>query len=197
MAALAAGRALRQRREGTPMTRMIALLRAVNVGKRRLPMAELRSIAGELGFEDAQTYVASGNLVFTAGDHDAEDAATRIEAAISARYGWTSEAILRTAAQWSSYAEGSPFADAERDRAKMVHLLLSRRPPALDAAARLAERCSGGERVLATADAIWIDFAEGVGRSKLTPAFIDKCVGSPATARNWNTVLQLHAMAQR
>jgi uncharacterized protein (DUF1697 family) len=175
---------------------MIALLRAVNVGKRRLPMAELRALAGEVGFEDARTYVASGNLVFTTGIHDPEVAAARLEEAIAARYGWVSEAILRTGARWSDYAAGSPFPDAEQDRAKMLHLLLSRRPPAPDAADRLTERCTGGERIVAQGDAIWIDFAAGVGSSKLTPAFIDKCVGSPATARNWNTVLQLDAIAR-
>jgi uncharacterized protein (DUF1697 family) len=196
MAALAAHRTARQRRENEPMTRMIALLRAINVGKRQLPMAELRMLAADLGFQDAQTYVASGNLVFTAGIHDPEAAATRLEQAIAARYGWTSEAILRTTARWATYAAGSPFANAERDRAKMLHLLLSRRPPASDAAARIAERCAPGERVAAEGDAIWIDFAGGVGRSRLTPAFIDKCVGSPTTARNWNTVLQLDAMAR-
>jgi uncharacterized protein (DUF1697 family) len=178
------------------MTRMIALLRAVNVGKRRLPMAELRAIAGDLGFEDARTYVASGNLVFTAGLSDAEAAAARLEEAITSRYGWTSEAILRSAEQWGVYASGSPFPDAEQDRAKMLHLLLSRRLPASDAVERLKERCATGERIAMQGDAIWIDFADGVGSSKLTPTFIDKCVGSPATARNWNTVLQLDAMTR-
>jgi uncharacterized protein (DUF1697 family) len=174
---------------------MIALLRAVNVGKRRLPMAELRALAGELGFADAQTYVASGNLVFTDAGHDPEAAAARLEAAIEERYGWKSEAFLRSAAAWSSYAAGSPFGTAEQERPKMLHLLLSKRPPRPEAAALIAERCAPGERVAAVGDAIWIDFAGGVGPSKLTPAFIDRCVGSPATARNWNTVLQLDAMA--
>jgi len=194
MAALAAGRTARQRREDEPMTRMIALLRAVNVGKRRLAMAELREVAADFGFLDARTYLASGNLVFSAGEHDPEIAAQHLEAAITARFGWTSEAILRTDPQWAIYAAGSPFAEAEQDRAKMLHLLLSKRLPAPDAVARLAERCTAGEQVARRGDAIWIDFAAGVGQSKLTPAFIDKCIGSPTTARNWNTVLQLDAM---
>jgi len=178
------------------MTRMVALLRAVNVGKRRLPMAELRAIAETLGFAEAQTHVASGNLVFAAAGREPGWAAARLEAAIEARYGWRSEAILRTAAEWTGYAAGSPFSDAERDRPRLLHLLLSRRPPAPGAAARIAERAGAGERVAAAGDAIWIDYAGGVARSKLTPAFIDKCIGSPATARNWNTVLRLDAMVR-
>lgn len=178
------------------MTRMIALLRAVNVGKRRLPMAELRALAADLGFADAQTYVASGNLVFTAGEHDADVAATRLEKAIADRYGWKSEAVLRTAAQWAHYAAGSPFPDAEAERAKALHLVLGKKTPHRDAVERLRERAGPGERIAARHDAIWIDFASGVARSKLTPAFIDKCIGSPATGRNWNSVLKLDAMVR-
>jgi uncharacterized protein (DUF1697 family) len=45
----------------------IALLRAVNVGGRgKLPMVELKAMAEELGFANARTYIASGNLLFDA-----------------------------------------------------------------------------------------------------------------------------------
>ena len=46
----------------------IALLRAVNVGGTgKLPMAELKAMAEELGFKAVRTYIASGNLLFDAG----------------------------------------------------------------------------------------------------------------------------------
>ena len=48
------------------MGRMVALLRAVNVGGRKLPMAELRALCAELGWDDVATYIQSGNIVFTA-----------------------------------------------------------------------------------------------------------------------------------
>ena len=58
------------------MGRMVALLRAVNVGGRKLPMAELRALCAGLGWSDVATYIQSGNLVFTApGKPDAIEAA--------------------------------------------------------------------------------------------------------------------------
>ena len=177
------------------MTRMIALLRAVNVGNRRLPMAGLRDLAAELGFTEARTYVASGNLVFAAAGHDPSVAAARIEAAITRRYGFKSEVVLRTAAQWAKYAEGSPFPEAEKERSRALHLVVSVKPPAADAVERLQARASVNERIAVKGGAVWIDFAGGLAQSKLTTALLDKCIGSPATARNWNTVLTLHEMA--
>ncbi|HET9956116.1 MAG TPA: DUF1697 domain-containing protein, partial [Polyangiaceae bacterium] len=48
------------------MTRYALLLRGVNVGtKNSLPMAELRSMLTKLGCADVQTYVQSGNAVFS------------------------------------------------------------------------------------------------------------------------------------
>jgi len=42
--------------------------------------------------------------------------------------------------------------------------------------------------------AMWIHYPEGAGTSKLTPSLIDRAIGSPGTARNWNTVLKLEEM---
>ena len=63
-----------------------------------------------------------------------------------------------------------------------------------DAARLLQPYCAGGERVAVRGDALWIDYASGVARSKLTPAVLDRAVGSPVTARNWNTVQALARM---
>ncbi|ATE63216.1 DUF1697 domain-containing protein [Rhizorhabdus dicambivorans] len=174
------------------MEKTIVLLRAVNVGGRKLPMAELRDLCRADGFDDVQTYIQSGNLVLTA--KSAADAEKRIEALIAKHFGFTSEAIARTARQWAAYAKGSPFADAD-ERANRVHLGLAKEPLNRDVAQKLAERAALGEIIEVRGDALWIDFREGVGESKLLPAFINKCAGSPVTMRNWRTVLKLDEMA--
>ena len=68
-------------------------------------------------------------------------------------------------------------------------------PPRKESVAALRERCANGERVELAGDALWIHYPEGVGRSKLTPALIDRAAGSPVTARNLNTVRKLAEMA--
>lgn len=176
------------------MARFIALLRAVNVGGRKLPMAELRALCGELGWEEVETYIQSGNVVFRAPGKPAALEA-RLEKAISGRFGLDVPAIVRTSAQWSGYAAANPFAKAAGDEPNRLQLLVSKRPPADDAAERLMERAKAGESVKAAGGALWFHFPEGVGTSKLTPALIDKACGSPSTGRNWRTVLKLGEMA--
>jgi uncharacterized protein (DUF1697 family) len=177
------------------MARLIALLRAVNVGGRKLPMAELRTLCGELGWEDVETYIQSGNLVFSAaGKPDALEA--KLERAISGRFGLDVPVIVRTAAQWSAYAAANPFAKAAREAPNRLQLLVSKRAPNSDAADKLLARAQDGEAVKAAGGALWFHFPEGVARSKLTPALIDKACGSPSTGRNWRTVVKLEEMAE-
>lgn len=73
---------------------------------------------------------------------------------------------------------------------------LSKAPPQPDAAARLQERATRGERVRLVGDALWIHFPGGVAESRLSPALLDRLAGSPVTTRNWRTVLKLHELAR-
>ena len=147
------------------MEKIVVLLRGINVGaSRKLPMAELRAAAREAGFEDIETYIQSGNLVLTAQSAAAAEEA--IEALIAKHFKMKVEAIARTAKQWAAYARGSPFADAD-ERANRVHLGLSKKKPAAGAVDKLAEKAAHGETIVIDGDAIWVDFREGVGISKL------------------------------
>jgi uncharacterized protein (DUF1697 family) len=174
---------------------MVALLRAVNVGGRKLPMAELRALCAELGWEDVGTYIQSGNLVFTAGGKP-EVIEAELERAIEKRFGLKVPAIVRTAAQWAELARGNPFAEAARDAPSRLMLMVSKSPPAGDAAETLQARARDGEQVRRAGDALWIHYPGGAGTSRLSPAQIDRAIGTPATARNHNTVLKLEEMLE-
>ena len=78
--------------------RLVALLRGINVGgHNKIPMAGLRDLCAGLCWQDVQTYIQSGNLVFTAA---AKPAAleTDLERAILDRYGFEISVIARLAA---------------------------------------------------------------------------------------------------
>jgi uncharacterized protein (DUF1697 family) len=175
------------------MGRMIALLRAVNVGGRKLPMAELRALCGELGWTDVATYIQSGNVVFTApGEPEALE--TALEEAIAARFGFAAPVIVRTAAQWAKYPPGNPFPKAAADEPHRLMLVLSKQPPAETAEAAIQARALHGERIRRAGDALWFHYPSGQADTKLTPNLIDRAVGSPGTARNYRTVMTLLEM---
>jgi uncharacterized protein (DUF1697 family) len=176
------------------MKTFIGLLRGINVGgNNRIPMADLRALCGELGWSDVQTYIQSGNLIFSASGKPAA-LETKLQRAIETRFGFSIPIIVRSAGDWPAYIRNNPFLDACKKDPHLVMLCLSQAPPKSDATARLSERAAGGERVIHIGDALWIHFAGGVARSKISPALLDRMVGSPVTTRNWLTVLKLREL---
>jgi len=175
------------------MRRFILLLRAVNVGGRKLEMKPLREAAQANGFPDLITYIQSGNLIFSA-DGDEATVEGAIESLIEKNFGLKAIAIARTVDHFAKIAAANPFPDAIP---KLLHLCLSKKTPDPGAAELLTERAKDGEKVKLAGGELWIDFADsGVARSKLTPAAIDKAAGSTVTARNWNTVQKLIDLAR-
>lgn len=176
------------------MEKMVLLLRGINVGgHRKVPMAELRDACRAAGLSDIETYIQSGNLIFSA--KSAADAEKTIEAIVEKSFGFPVEAIARTAKIWAAYAKGSPFADAD-ERGNIVHLGLAKKPLATEGLVDvLMARARHGEEVVLDGDAIWIDFKDGVRDTKISPAALDKAAGSTVTMRNWRTVLKLAEMA--
>lgn len=178
------------------MTLWVALMRGINVGStRKLPMAELRAMCVEMGWENPETYIQSGNLIV-----DAPGGATSVrealEKGIAERFGHSRvDVIVRAAKDWKAYEQSNPFAEDTNALPKLVHLCLSRDPLKHGVAEALRERAVAGERIEVAGGALWIDFADsGVAKSKLTPAYIDKSAGSPVTARNWNSVRKISEM---
>ena len=173
--------------------RYVALLRAVNVGGAKLPMAELRELCGALGWRDVQTYIQSGNVVF---DSDEPPAALEaaLERAVEQRFGFFRPVIVRSAERWATYAAGSPFPEQERQQPNRLLIGVAKGPVAAEAAATLQARGMAGEEVRQCRDALWLWFPDGSGVSKLSPTSIDKAAGSPVTTRNWRTVCRLQEM---
>lgn len=174
------------------MQTFVALMRGINVGStRKLPMAELRALSVKIGLQRPETYIQSGNLIVDA-DIEADEVRRLLEKAIAKRFTLRVDVIVRRASQWNRYMAANPFAEDAATVPKMLHLFISRDPLKPDAAKELAQKAQAGERAAVAGGALWIDYgASGVARSKLTPLLVDKACGSPATGRNWNSVLKI------
>ncbi len=171
------------------MTDYVALLRAVNVGGRFVKMAELLALFDELGFAGARSYLQSGNVVFDGGKAERTKIAATIEAGIETRFGFRSEAILRTAAELKKLIGRNPFPDmAKADPRHLVVLFLAGVPTAADRAA-LKMQWGGPETWRLVGSDLFICYPAGIGPSKLKLK-----LKTPGTTRNWNVVNALAEM---
>jgi len=177
------------------MARSICLLRAVNVGGRKVVMSELAVMAADMGFTDVKTFLASGNLLLDAGTMSSDKLEAALEAEFQKRFGFHAEFICRTAVEWRALMDGCPFPEDAKTRGARLLVLVAQGSPAKDAVEKIEARATLGERVARHGDDIWIAFAdEGMADSKTGQAM--KALGCPVTGRNWNTVEKLAALAQ-
>ena len=171
--------------------RLVALLRGINVGgNKKVPMAELRALAVALGWSDVATYVQSGNLVFTAAVA-ADMAATQLEGALAEHFAFAVPVVVRAGIEFVRDVAACPFADGEPAQ---VHIGYSRAPLRAAMAKEIAAFATMKERVVVRGQVLWIDFAGGVGRSKLTSAVLDRVVGGVVTLRNRNSARAIVAI---
>jgi uncharacterized protein (DUF1697 family) len=158
----------------------VALLRAVNLGThKKVSMSDLRSMTSGLGFEDVQTLLQSGNLVFSASGKTA-DIERKLEAEAEKRLRLKTEFMVRTAREWDAIVAGNPFPrEAKSDPAHLVVMVCKQAPPKspkVTGVGREVLRVKGRE--------IYVVYPDGIGRSRLK-------IDVLCTGRNWNTVLKL------
>ncbi|MBT2405056.1 MULTISPECIES: DUF1697 domain-containing protein [unclassified Streptomyces] len=170
-----------------------ALLRGINVGgSRKVPMAELREVLEGLGHADVQTYLQSGNVVFSSTKKDPVALARELEAAIEAHFGFKVSCLVLDGAYLRAVADACPFPAAELEGKQLHASFFSEQPPedrfaAIDGPSYLPEEFRIGDRV------VYLYAPNGLGRSKLAEALNRPAVvkGIDVTSRNWNTVAKL------
>lgn len=158
-------------------------------------MEALRSIYESLGFQSVQTYVQSGNVVFTAKERDAAKLSGRISAAIGEAVGFSPEVMLRTGPEMRDVIARNPFAGRDGIEPNKLLVLFLHRDPGDEARARVAQLPPCPEEVVASGRELYIWFPNGMGRPKLPVAAVERALKTPSTGRNWNTVTKLADLA--
>jgi uncharacterized protein (DUF1697 family) len=105
------------------------------------------------------------------------------------------DVFLRTTAEWAEAMARNPFRkEAKEDPSRLVVVAL-KEAPAPEQWDDLGRAIPGRERVRGIGRQAYAYYPDGQGRSKFTIALIEKRLGTRGTARNWNTVTKLAALA--
>jgi uncharacterized protein (DUF1697 family) len=170
----------------------ILLFRGVG-GATQLPVARLRAALAKAGFDGVTTYINSGNAVVRSTLPREEVVATT--AAVCKKLFDFEKAIFAlTTKEWSHLIDRNPFPDAT-DPPKWLHAaVLAARPTVANVDALQQLAAPAGDRIAVVGKVAYLHTPNGFGTSKLAEKF-DKGIGVANTARNWNTVRKLMALA--
>ena len=172
-------------------TAYIVLFRGVG-GKTQLPVAPLREKLAEAGFANVATYINSGNAVLKS-PLPREEVAARIVEICARAFAFDKDVHVATRAEWRALIAANPFPQAVATPTFLHAAVLAEEPEAARIEA-LRALAAEGEGIAVVGKVAYLHTPHGFGRSKLAEKF-DKGIGVANTARNWNTVLKLDALA--
>jgi uncharacterized protein (DUF1697 family) len=176
---------------------LISMLRGVNLGSHnRIKMDALRALYESLKLQDPRTYVQSGNVIFRTKERNAPELARKIQSAIEKKLGFCPDVILRTTDEMRKAVAANPFPEKVKEEpGKVLVTFLAAEPPR-EAAAKLAELKKYPEELRVKGREMYIYFPNGAGKSKLPWSAVEKMLKVKGTARNWNSVQAMLAMAE-
>jgi uncharacterized protein (DUF1697 family) len=172
----------------------IVLLRGINLaGRNRIAMPALRDALAGAGFDDARTYLQSGNVVFSSG-LSAGKLAEDFGRLIKKQFGLDIDVVVRTRDQLAKVVELDPLGDVavdpKRYQVSFLDGKLSR-----ETVQKLEAVALDSERFVVSGREVYAWHPSGVARSKLWALLAGRGLGVTATARNWTTVTKLLELA--
>ncbi len=174
-----------------PAQKFIAFLRAINVGGHVVKMDRLRHLFEGISFDNVETFIASGNVIFDAPTDDARALEVRIESHLQTSLGYAVSTFLRTPEEMVRVMTYQPFPAAPGDSTLYIGFLAA--TPSLEVQAKVAgcrtpidELCVHGREVY------WLCHKK-FSESLFSGAKLEKALGMPTTLRNLSTVRKLAA----
>jgi uncharacterized protein (DUF1697 family) len=174
------------------MPKFVAFLRAINVGGHVVKMDQLRQLFEALGFDNVETFIASGNVIFEAKSKDTNALQRKIEKHLQQELGYEVATFLRTLEELEQVARHQPFAESEMKRpGNTLYVGFIADSPAKAASQKVEGLVTEVDYLKVTGRELYWLLRTSFSDSKLSGAILEKALGVKATIRNINTVQRI------
>lgn len=154
-------------------------------------MEDLRTLLTDVGGTDVTTILQSGSAVLVHPAPGPAELESIIEPSFAVRFGYVSEAHVRTLPELESTVLANPFPEFVTDRPNHLLVSFGKAPFDQDSIRAVQSAANGPEQLAAVGKELFVMFPDGIGPSTLPKVRgYDRLVGR-ATARNWSTTLKV------
>lgn len=173
----------------------VAFLRGINLGKRQVKMDELRKTLAGLGYPDAQTLIASGNVLLHS---DKLPDVRELESGLEKHFGFHIGIIIRSVDDLRKLIESDPFNGVEHNDDQHLFVTFASGP--------IADRLATIKPEKGVFDIPRVDddqfFIIGYRRENGRYSEFGVDIEKPfrdmiVTTRNWNTIQRMVAKADK
>jgi len=179
------------------MKTYIAILRGINVsGQKIIKMADLKVHLEELNFQNIQTYIQSGNVIFQCKSENSKSLEEKIEKKILEKYGFHVPTLVKTPAEIEYVIYNNPFLKDKNKDINRLYVTFLSRIPEQNNVEKLKTFDYNPEEYILDGKNIFGFAPNGYGNAKLNNNFFEKKLKVNATTRNWKTVDKLFELAK-
>ena len=169
--------------------RYVAFLRGINVGgHHKVPMAELRLIMEELGFEKVITLLNSGNIIFDATTEYPENLEKIVSKKLEETFNFRVPTIIRNSKSIMELFNDAPFQHEERNKDIRLYISFLRKRSQTELATPWTSSDNAYKIIEIKETAILSVLDLSVAKTPNTMENIEKMFGKDITTRNWNTI---------
>lgn len=173
------------------MKQFIALLRGINIGKIKILMKDLRQLMEDEGFQDVQTYIQTGNILFRTDLTDISALESRIEKAIHHQFGFNITVFITERQELEQVIRSQPFKELSEQEKGRIYIALYKGEMEQKLIKDMADKNFEPEIYKIAKKAIYFYSPKSFSDSVINNNFLEKSLGIRATTRNQKTIQKL------
>ena len=180
------------------MTTYISILRGINVsGQKLIKMDALKKMYENLNFENIQTYVQSGNVIFSSKEKEQKELEKIISLKIATEFGFEVPVIVLNEKTLETIIKNNPFTKDNLKDSSFLHVTFLAENPIPFNKESIIEKKQPNEEIDFTQNAVYLYCPNGYGKTKLNNNFLENKLKVKATTRNWRTTNELLKLATK
>jgi uncharacterized protein (DUF1697 family) len=173
----------------------VTFLRGINVGgRRKLQMKDLVKLLEGAGFDQVQTYIQSGNIVFDYEESNISKISDKIKNLIKEKYGYDVPVITISKSEFSTIVENNPFLSRTGIDLKQLYVAFLDKSPESKIISEFHKIDVEPDEAKIIERSVYVKLEGLTKDTKLTNNFIESKLMTEATTRNWNTVMKVNSM---
>jgi uncharacterized protein (DUF1697 family) len=177
------------------MKTYISMIRGINVGGKRVKMADLKDAYLSLNLKNVKSYIQSGNVIFKSENTDSEEISKEIQQKILDVFGYEVTVIIKTLDEFKNIVDAIPFDVDEQEHVYLTFLSDNPQNNLIEIDLSKVNWIKEGEKFIISSKEVYLYLPYGYGRTKLNNNFFEKKLHINATTRNWKTVNKLYQIA--
>ena len=167
-------------------------------GHNSVKMTDLSVLYENQGFNDAETYIQSGNVIFCCEpDLPVSEISLKIEKAIHYRFNYNVPVMIRTIEEMEKLISANPFLAEENFEPSKMSVIFLYEKPSEAQIQKVINIDYPPDKFRIIGKDIFIYCPNGFGKTRLYTNFFEKKMGMTGTARNWKTITTLLQMAEK